>query len=82
MLGAMERARARSAAIEADLARVNKQLRNERRKRKRQSCVPGALWRVATVIFALTHPDVEHAATFLEQKWTPGKMKGQTFYLV
>lgn len=69
MSRAMETARSRNAEIEAELARVKKEIRNTRRQQKRELGVPASLWRVATVIFALTHPAVEPAATFLEQKW-------------
>ena len=65
----MEEARTRGAQIGAELARVRRELRNTRRKQSRMITVPAALWRVATVIFALTHPAVEPAATFLEQRW-------------
>ena len=69
MWRAVEMAQAREAEIQADLARVRRELRNTRQRQARQLQLPAAMWRVATVIFALTHPNVEPAATFLEQRW-------------
>ena len=69
MSQAMDPSRTGHAEIEAELARVKKKLRNTRRQQNRQVMVPAALWRGATVIFALTHPAVEPAGTFLKQKW-------------
>ena len=66
---AMDPTRSRQEQIRKELAQVAREIRNTRRKQNRQVAVPAALWRVATVIFALTHPDVEPAATFLEQRW-------------
>ena len=69
MSQAMDASQTRHAEIVAELARVNKDLRNTLRREKRRLSVPASLWRVVTIIYALTHPAVEPAGTFLKQKW-------------
>ena len=59
----------RHVQIQNELARVAKEIRKTRRRQNRQVIVPAALWRVATIVFAFTHPDVEPAAAFLGQRW-------------
>ena len=65
----MDATQARKDEIQKELDRVTREIRNTRRRHSRQIAVPPSLWRVATTIFAMTHPDVEPAATFLEQRW-------------
>ena len=69
LLDAMDRSFARNAEIEQELVRLQRDVRNIRRRQSRATSVPIAMWRVATAIFALTHPAVEPPCLYLEQRW-------------
>ena len=59
----------RSVEIANELARLKKEVRSVQRREQRDSKVPAAMWRVAIVIFVLTHPSIEPACLYLEQRW-------------
>ena len=65
----MEQALVRKAEIDRDLARLRNEVRVTRRRDARQCTVPNVMWQVATAIFVLTHPAVEPACWYLEQRW-------------
>ena len=65
----MEQAMVRKAEIDRDLARLRNEVRVTRRRDARQCTVPNVMWQVATAIFVLTHPAVEPACWYLEQRW-------------
>ena len=65
----MERALDRKAEIDHKLALLNKQIRSAQRCDARQCTIPSKMWRIVTAIFVLTHPCVEPASCYLEQKW-------------
>ena len=65
----MEQALARKAEIDRELGRLRKEARVTRRRDARKCTVPTVMWQVVTAIFVLTHPAVEPACWYLEQRW-------------
>ena len=69
VFSSMEQAVARSVEIEHALERVQREMRNHRRREARSCQIPPAMSKVITTIFVLTHPSIEPAALYLKQKW-------------
>ena len=65
----MDRLCARNAEIEQELVKLDRDVRNAKRREERAAIVPSATWRIATTILALKHPAVEPSCLYLEQRW-------------